>query len=310
MSVAAVDLGTNSLRLLILDDAGAVVARENRIVRLGEGVDATGLILPAALERVANALDEYRELTRRAGVSRLRMVATSAARGARNPDALRAVVTEHLGVPLEIVDGEQEARLSFLGATRSPRVNVGGDVLVVDLGGGSTELVRGRGEVAASRSVDIGSVRLTERVLAGDPPTPAERRHAVVVIDEALDDAFAAVPVAGLDAVVGVAGTVTTVTALALGLKRYDASRIDGATVPIAVARQACETLVGTTVARRVELGIPPGRADVIGAGALIWDRVLNRVAAEAGLTSTITSEADILDGVAREIHPRSDPPL
>jgi exopolyphosphatase/guanosine-5'-triphosphate,3'-diphosphate pyrophosphatase len=308
LRVAGIDCGTNSIRLLIADidpAAGLVrdVVRRMRIVRLGQGVDATGRLADEALARTFAAVDEYGAECREAGVVGLRMVATSATRDAANAAEFVAGVEAILGAPPEVVDGLAEAALSFAGALVTARGTP--PYLVVDLGGGSTELVLGCTAPQAAHSMDVGCVRITERHLHSDPPTAAELAAAASDIDAALDRAAATVDLARVGTLVGVAGTVTTVTAYALGLTRYDPAKIDGTTLSVPQVLAACRALWSTSRAERRALGfLEPGRVDVIGAGALVWSRVIRRVSdavASAGgsLTSVLTSEHDILDGVA-----------
>ncbi|HVN12190.1 MAG TPA: exopolyphosphatase [Kineosporiaceae bacterium] len=306
--VAAVDCGTNSFRLLVADvdpDAGTLVDvdRRTEIVRLGQGVDATGRIAPEALERTLGVARSYAALAAEDGVERVRIVATSALRDAANRasfvDGMRAL----FGVDPEVVTGEAEAALSFRGAVRA----VGeqghhGPYLVVDVGGGSTEVVLGDHEDAEvmARSVDVGSVRLTERHLRSDPPTPAEIERARAEVAAALADVAAALPLSRARTVVGVAGTVTTITAHALHLPAYDSRAVDGAALPLAVVRSACADLLSRSRAGRARLPyLEAGRVDVIGGGALVWTDVLERVHRDTGVTEVITSEHDILDAIA-----------
>lgn len=296
LRVAALDCGTNSLRLLVTDVRGDTkhdVVREMRVVRLGQGVDETGRFHPDALQRTLAVTREFGELATVLGAERVRFCATSAARDAANADELNDGVEAILGVRPEVLTGEAEAQASFLGATRS----ISGPALVVDIGGGSTELVVGDdGEVGWSHSFDVGSVRLTERFLHGDPATVQE----VTALESYLDGMLRP-RVADLDPVstfVGVAGTITTVAAHALELPSYDSSRIHGARLPVDDVRTACLSLLRMSVADRRALPfMHPGRADVIGAGAMILDAVLDAVPLA---TDTVTvSEHDILDGIA-----------
>ncbi|MFQ6171764.1 exopolyphosphatase [Oryzobacter sp. R7] len=306
--VAAVDCGTNSIRLLVADVDGdgrlVDVVRRMEVVRLGQGIDRTGVIAPEAMERTLAMSREYAEVCRRAGVERVRFVATSASRDARNAgefvDGVRAAFGE-LDVAPEVVDGDVEARLSFTGATGDLRtIGLAGPYLVVDLGGGSTELVRGTTDVEAGRSVDVGCVRMTERHLRSDPPTSAEVDGARADIRAALDEAAAVVPLTGIAAVVGLAGSITTVTAHALDLPRYDAERIHLARLPAPDHLAACADLLAMTRAERAALPfMHPGRVDVIGAGALVWAEVLERVLTVSPGAEVVTSEHDILDGIA-----------
>ncbi|GAB7190207.1 Ppx/GppA phosphatase family protein [Kineococcus sp. NUM-3379] len=309
--VAAVDCGTNSLRLLVADvtggagDAGSAatsreVLRWMRIVRLGEGVDRTGAFAPEALRRTLSAVDEVAALCRAHGVGAVRFVATSASRDVSNREELVAGVAARLGVEPEVVSGEEEAALSFAGATAGLAGRHPGPFLVVDLGGGSTELVLGGARVEAARSVDVGSVRLTERHFRDDPPTAAQVAAARADVAAALDEVAAVVPLERTRTLVGVAGTVTTLTALALGLPGYDPARIHGAVLPVGEVRAACEALLAMPRAQRAALAcLHPGRVDVIAAGALVWRTVLERVGAASGVVEVVTSEHDILDGVA-----------
>lgn len=306
--VAAIDCGTNSVRLLVADidpASGRTVelARRMEIVRLGEGVDVHHEFAPEALARTFAAVDDYAAVVAGLGAERIRFAATSASRDARNRDAFLTGVRERLGVTPEVISGDEEAALSFLGATRAVGAGRAAPFLVVDVGGGSTEFALGDEHgVTADRSADIGSVRLTERHLRSDPPTADEIARATADIDRALDWVAEAVDLTRVATLVGVSGTVTTVTAAALGLDRYDPDRLDGAELPLAASRRAAAGLLAAGPARLKTLGyMHPGRADVMGAGALIWTRVLDRVgSATAGRVATaVTSEHDILDGLA-----------
>jgi exopolyphosphatase/guanosine-5'-triphosphate,3'-diphosphate pyrophosphatase len=305
--VAAVDCGTNSIRLLVADVAGSGlrdVHREMRIVRLGQGVDATGRLAPEAVERTRVELADYTAVMRRKGVERVRMVATSATRDAANRDDFFAMVRDTLGADAEVISGDEEARLSFAGAVSELEPD-DGPFVVVDVGGGSTEVVVGAltddgPVVAAARSVDVGCVRLTERCLPDDPPTPEQVEKARAVTSEILAGAFAAVPVEAARTWVGVAGTVTTVAALALRLPEYDADAIHLSRVPLADVHRVSAELLAMPHAERAALGpMHPGRVDVIGAGALIVDVLAQELASRAGITELVASEHDILDGIA-----------
>jgi exopolyphosphatase/guanosine-5'-triphosphate,3'-diphosphate pyrophosphatase len=309
--VGAIDCGTNSIRLLIADadDRGRLsdVHREMRIVRLGQGVDATGRLAPEAIARTRAALTDYTALMRDHGVARVRMVATSATRDASNRDEFFAMAAELLGTVVagavaEVITGTEEAELSFRGAVGE--LDPGeGPFVVVDLGGGSTEVVLGTREVEASRSVDIGCVRLTERCLHSDPPTPAEIAAARGVIADALAEAFAAVPVQRARTWVGVAGTMTTLAALAKRLPAYDSEAIHLSRVPFGDLLPVCEELIGMTRARRAALGpMHEGRVDVIGGGALIVEELADALGRTAGIDELVVSEHDILDGIALSI--------
>ncbi len=313
MRVAAIDCGTNAIRLLVADvlgdDDGVVVEVDRRmeVVRLGEGVDATGVIAPAALARTLAATARYAEVVASLGAQRVRFVATSAARDATNAGELTAGVRALLGVDPEVITGAEEARLSFRGATASSARPAGAGAddphLVVDVGGGSTELVLGSasaGRVVAATSVDVGCVRLTERHLHDDPPSPAQVAAARADVTAALGRAGAVVPLASTATLVGVAGTVTTVTAHAAGLDRYDPTLIHGRVVGVDAVLAACGELLAMTRSQRAALpSMHPGRVDVIGAGALLWGEVVARVAADAGVREVTASEHDILDGTA-----------
>jgi exopolyphosphatase/guanosine-5'-triphosphate,3'-diphosphate pyrophosphatase len=297
--VAAFDCGTNSLRLLVADledGAKTDVHREMRVVRLGQGVDRTGELAPEALERVRAALADYAVTCRDLGVQASRFVATSATRDARNRDAFTALVEQAVGVPPEVVDGDTEAALSLLGATRDLDP-AQGPYLVMDIGGGSTEFVVGDGgRVLGALSVDVGCVRLTERHLHDDPPTPEQVAAARLDVEQALDRVREVVPVAQARTAVGLAGSVTTVAALALGLEAYDPARIHLSRISASQVRRVTEQLLGATWRERAALPVMhTGRADVIGAGALVLDAALTGLE----LDQVLVSEADILDGIA-----------
>jgi exopolyphosphatase/guanosine-5'-triphosphate,3'-diphosphate pyrophosphatase len=295
--VAAIDCGTNSVRLLIADVSGdrlTDVARRMEIVRLGEGVDRTGRLAPEAIERTRHALLGYAAEIAELGVGRVRMCATSASRDASNAADFRSMVRSVLGIDPEVISGDEEARLSFTGAVRGLKEEP--PYLVVDIGGGSTEFVTGTTEVDAALSVDIGCVRMTERHLRSDPPTAAEIAAAEQDITAAVDRALAAVPGREAKTLVGLAGSVTTVTALALKLPRYDAERIHHAVIDYEAVAQVTADLLAATVAERLALPVMhPGRADVIGAGALILRIIMER----SGQSTVVASEHDILDGIA-----------
>jgi exopolyphosphatase / guanosine-5'-triphosphate,3'-diphosphate pyrophosphatase len=343
--VAAIDCGTNSIRLLIADVSPARaeladVTRRMEIVRLGQGVDATGRLAPEALARTLGALEEYARAIQEAGAVATRMVATSATRDASNAAEFTQGVLAILGVEPEVISGAQEARLSFTGATaelagRGAALGaaLAPPYLVVDIGGGSTEFVTGgrgaaggadtggadtgsgatgggsarrggpdggAGELRAI-STDIGCVRLTERHLHGDPPTAQQIAAATADIDAAIDTAAAAVlggtgPALTPRTLVGLAGSVTTVAAIALGLPAYDSERIHHARITAGQVHEVAQRLLGQTRAERAAIGpMHPGRVDVIGAGALILDRIVTRL----GFAEVVASEHDILDGIA-----------
>ena len=295
--VAAIDCGTNSVRLLVADASShglAEVVRTMEIVRLGEGVDRTGRLAPAAIERTRKALEGYAATIAETGAEKVRMVATSASRDASNAEDFRAMVREVLGQDPEVISGEQEALLSFTGAVRG--LPAEGPYLVVDIGGGSTEFVLGTSDVEAARSVDVGCVRLTERHLHDDPPTAAQVAAAEADIRAALASVRETVPLERARTLVGLAGSVTTVTALALGLSEYDSTRIHHARISARQVADVTAMLLGATRRERAALPVMhPGRVDVIGAGAL----VLRVIVEELGVTEVLASEHDILDGIA-----------
>ncbi len=300
MRVAAVDCGTNSLKLLVADldpDTGAqrALAREQRIVRLGQGVDRTGALASDAVARTLDAAEEYAATIADLGVDRVAVAATSAVRDASNGTRLVAGLRDRLGVAPTVLSGRDEAELSYAGAARGLSVRSGQALLLVDVGGGSTELVRGDGpEVVAAGSADVGSVRLTERHLHADPPTPDQVRRAVADIELALDGL--GVTADGVHAVVAVGGTAMTVAAYAAGLDGPDLGRLHGSRLSVGTVRSACAALLSAPVARRRELPfMHPGRADVIGAGALVLDRVLRR----SGAADVLPSAQDVVDGLA-----------
>ena len=301
--VAAIDCGTNTIKLLVADidkDAGTQhdLVRELRIVRLGQGVDRTGRLADEALDRVFRAVEEYAAVIDAHHVDAVRFVATSATRDAANADVFADGVRTRLGVRLDVASGDEEAQLSYDGATRS-LPDVPSPVAVLDIGGGSTELIVGdtaQRRVRAARSLDIGSVRLTERLMPSDPPGTEEVTAARRAVDAALDTLPSyGVHVGDAPTLVGVAGTVTTVAALLLGLRTWDRDRVHHASFPVEDVHDLVERLLGLTVAERETLGVPQGRSDVIGAGALILDEVLRRSRAPV-LT---VSDSDILDGIA-----------
>ena len=338
--VAAIDCGTNSLRLLIADvdpRAGRLddVNRRMEIVRLGQGVDATGRLAPEALTRTFGVLEDYAGTIQRASAGLVRMVATSATRDAANAAEFVAGVSNILGVAPEVLSGDEEARLSFTGATAElapahpgaagePRPDAAGEprpdaaaeprpaaaqrlpepappYLVVDIGGGSTEFVVGAEEPDAAHpiaalSVDIGCVRLTERHLHDDPPQPGQIAAATADVDAALDLVAAKVPVAGARTLIGLAGSVTTVAGIALGLPSYDPVKIHHAVIPAAQVHEVTTGLLGQTREQRAAIPVMhPGRVDVIGGGALVLDCVMARF----GFARVVVSEHDILDGIA-----------
>ncbi len=314
--VAAVDCGTNSIRLLIADINDPAdgrlrdVHREMRIVRLGQGVDATGQFAPEALMRTRSALADFVELMRRHDVEAVRMVATSAARDVANREAFFTMTSDALGTVVpgavaEVITGAEEAKLSFRGAVGELDLATG-PFVVVDLGGGSTEVVLGAAdsdEVVAGYSADIGCVRLTERCLRSDPPTGEEIAAARAVVREGLGEALRSVPVERARTWVGVAGTMTTLAALALKLTIYDSEAIHLSRVGFDELLRVCADLLAMTRAQRAVLGpMHEGRVDVIGGGAIVVQELAAALGEKAGITELVVSEHDILDGIALSI--------
>ncbi|MFF8510830.1 exopolyphosphatase [Streptomyces sp. NPDC015492] len=300
--VAGIDCGTNSIRLLVADvhpETGELVELDRRmtIVRLGQGVDKTGRLAPEALERTFAACRAYAEVIKDLGAEKLRFVATSASRDAENRADFVNGVVEILGVEPEVITGDQEAAFSFTGATGE----LHGDDrrLVVDIGGGSTEFVVGNRHVEAARSVDIGCVRLTERHVRHDPPTAEEAEAIRADVRAALDLAAETVPIGTAETLVGLAGSVTTVAAIALGLPEYDSEKIHHARISAAQVAEVVERLLASTHAERAAIPvIHPGRVDVIIAGALVLREIVERV----GAREVVVSEHDILDGIALSV--------
>lgn len=306
--VAAVDCGTNTIRLLIADSDGARpptdVVRRMEFVRLGQGIDATGRIAPEAMDRTLAAARDYAAQCAELDVTAVRFVATSASRDASNAEEFVAGVREAFhayDVSPEVITGDEEAQLSFRGATGDlVAADVPGPYLVVDLGGGSTEFVRGERSVDAALSTDIGCVRMTERHLRSDPPTAAQIDAATLDIDAAIDRAQARVGFEDVATLVGLAGSVTTITAHALRLSAYDPGVIHGSTVPVDQILASCRAILAADRTERAAMPfMHEGRVDVIGAGALIWSRIVARLAQTAGIEQVRASEADILDGIA-----------
>ena len=301
---AAIDCGTNSIRLLIADvdaDRGTAVdvVREMTVVRLGEGVDATGAFSASALERTFAACRTYAEILRDAGSPPMRFVATSASRDVSNRTEFIDGVHTILGVRPEVISGQEEGALSFAGATAGIPPGAASPFLVVDIGGGSTEFVLGAHAPTHRASVDVGCVRMTERHLAGDPPTPEQVAAARIDIDAAIARAGEVVPFAEAATLVGLAGSVTTVAALALDLPAYDAEAIHHSRIPVADVRAVSDALLVMSRAQRAALPVMhPGRVDVIGAGALVLRRIMD----VTGAAEVLVSEHDILDGVARSV--------
>lgn len=302
MRVAAIDCGTNSIRLLVADIEGDTLTdldRRMEIVRLGEGVDNAGRLSSGALDRTFAACKDYAAIVSSYGINRIRFVATSATRDAANRGEFTSGVKDILGVEPEVISGDEEATLSFLGATRE-LTGLSTPYLVVDIGGGSTEFVLGEKDPVAARSVDMGCVRLTERLMRSDPPTRDEIDRAVGEIDERIAEAGELVPLHQARTLVGLAGSVTTVAAMALDLPRYIPERIHRSVIS---ADQVHEVTARFLTMRKAErLALPymhPGRADVIGGGALILDRIVHAVKANLAEPAVLVSEHDILDGIA-----------
>ncbi|MGW7552779.1 Ppx/GppA phosphatase family protein [Streptomyces rimosus] len=307
--VAAIDCGTNSIRLLVADLDPATgelkdLDRRMTIVRLGQGVDRTGRLAPEALERTFAACREYAGIIRELGAEKLRFVATSASRDAENRDDFVRGVVDILGVEPEVITGDQEAEFSFTGATKelTGRTDLATPYLVVDIGGGSTEFVLGSDTVRAARSVDIGCVRMTERHLVRDGKVladpPGEEQIAAIKADiaRALDRAAETVPLSEARTLVGLAGSVTTVAAIALDLSEYDSAAIHHSRIPLTQVREITHRLLTTTHEERAKIpAIHPGRVDVIAAGALVLLSIMERTGAE----EVVVSEHDILDGIA-----------
>ncbi len=300
--VAAIDCGTNSIRLLVADrhgDSLTSVAREMRIVRLGQDVDRTGRLADEAIERTRVALHDYVGQLRGLGARRVRMVATSASRDADNAAEFQAMVRAVLGAEPEVITGEEEAQLSFTGAVAGLPADLPAPYLVVDIGGGSTEFVVGTGTAGSAVSVDIGCVRMTERHLHDDPPTAAQIAAAEADIRTVVDGALAKVGADRAATLIGLAGSVTTVAGIALDLPEYRPERIHHARIARDRVAAVSADLLRRTHDQRMELGVMhPGRADVIGAGALILRVLMER----AGMDTVIASEHDILDGIALSV--------
>ncbi|MFF3861636.1 exopolyphosphatase [Streptomyces sp. NPDC002209] len=309
--VAGIDCGTNSIRLLVADcdpATGELVELDRRmtIVRLGQGVDKTGRLAPEALERTFAACREYAAVIEELGAERLRFVATSASRDAENRDEFVQGVLGILGVEPEVISGDQEAEFSFIGATKelTGTTHMDKPFLVVDIGGGSTEFVVGEEHVRAALSVDVGCVRMTERHLVvdgavTDPPTAPQIAAIRADIEAALDRVEQTVPLSEARTLVGLAGSVTTVAGIALGLPEYISSAIHHARVPYGTVREISERMLTATHAERAAIPVlHPGRVDVIGAGTLVLLAIMERI----GASEVVVSEHDILDGIAWSI--------
>ena len=305
MRVAAIDCGTNSIRLLIADiENGTLtdVVRTMVIVRLGEGVDKTGEFSQAALARTFAAIETFALLISQHQPERVRFVATSASRDVSNRSEFMDGVLSRLGIEPDIISGDEEAELSFLGATAdlvNEQEPPAAPYLVVDIGGGSTEFVLGTTGPTAAISTNVGCVRMTERHLISDPATPQEIAAAIADIDAAIDLAYQSVPISQAHSLIGLAGSVTTVAAIALGLSEYDSTAIHGSRISAPDIHRITGELLAMTRAQRAKLGpMHEGRIDVIGSGALVLDRIMIRT----GLGEVVVSERDILDGIARAL--------
>ena len=293
-NVAAIDCGTNSIRLLISSSSGAELVREMEIVKLGEGVDRTKNFSPEAVARTLKALRYFKELIDQNDVTHVRFCATSATRDAQNREIFTIPVEEILGVAPEVIVGTEEARLSFLGATAELSRELA-PFLVVDIGGGSTEFVLGTSDVIAAISVDIGCVRMTERHFSQDPPSTDEIANARRDINKAIDRASESVAISSAKTLIAVAGTATTVAAAALHLPEYDRVQIHGARISAERAIEISEWLLSLTRAERAGLGyMHPGRVEVIAAGSLVLAEIIKRT----GAREFVASERDILDGI------------
>ena len=300
--VGAIDIGTNSVRLLVAEVDGTgrdakleTLDRRMRITRLGQGVDASGALAPDAIARTVAVLREYRSALDEYGVTRVRATATSAARDASNRDEFFTAARE-VGIEPELLSGEEEAALSFLGATAD--LDAAAPYLVVDIGGGSTEFVLGTSEPVGLISVNIGCVRITEQFLHSDPPAPEELSNAVAVVRDYIADVERAIPgVADATTLVGLAGTVSSVAAVELGLPEYDRDKIHHFRLTKAAAEDVFRTLATESAAERAHNpGLEPGRVDVIVGGAIVLVTILRAL----GFDEVLVSEADILDGLAR----------
>lgn len=302
--VAAIDCGTNSIRLLIAEPAGLDglkdLQRRLEIVRLGQGVDASGEFHPDALQRTFAAVDEYAKLIKKADVpvERIHFVATSATRDVKNRETFFAGIKQRLGVLPDVISGEAEARLSFVGALSRVRPEAE-PVLVLDIGGGSTELITGgsNGDMRGAISLDIGSVRVTERFLKHNPVAADDLERAIRYVDGLLADS--GVDFGSIGSWIGVAGTATTLAGLYLELERYDPERVHGSRIPLPAIAELLHRLAAMTVEEiRALPSMHPGRADVITGGALVE----SRIAARLNVDNLIVSESDILDGIALEL--------
>ena len=304
MKIAAIDCGTNSIRLLIMDYQKAdqsltEIIREMRIVRLGEGVDQTKSFSEAALTRTKAAIEEYAKLIEHYSVEKIRFVATSATRDANNRDIFFVMVKKALGIEAEVITGEEEAALSFAGATRSLASKLEGPFLVIDLGGGSTELVVGQQTPTTAYSMNVGCVRMTERHAPGGNPTDSQEQAIRADVRAALAAAREKVDFSNVKTVIGVAGTVTTVAAHALKINKYDPNVLHGAAISSQQVSQTAVDFIKLSFEERAALPyMHPGRVEVITAGAIVLDEIIKEIKAN----KLIASERDILDGVAWSI--------
>ena len=301
-AVAALDCGTNSTRLLVVRASGEVAAREMRITRLGAGVDAARRLQPEAIWRTLDVLKEYRTIMDAEQVTRARLVATSAVRDAANPEAFLELASELVGVRAEVLSGDEEGRVSYEGAT-SELPAIAGQTVVIDIGGGSTEIVTLAHGAIAAISLDIGCVRLTERYLKSDPPTAEEIDAARGAISVELDRAVQGIPalaqLGSRDRLVGLAGTVSTLASLELGLAHYERDRIHHSVLPLTSVVKWCDLLGAERVQERAErAAITKGREDVIFGGVLVLRETMSRF----GMAECVVSEADILDGLVLEL--------
>jgi exopolyphosphatase/guanosine-5'-triphosphate,3'-diphosphate pyrophosphatase len=297
-ALAAIDIGTNSVRLLVTDSAGRELERSMRMTRLGQGVDVAGELLPEAIARTVAVLAEYAARMQAHGVARVRAVATSAARDARNGSTFFDAAERTLGVRPELLSGDSEARLSFYGATLGLRRS-DGPFLVIDLGGGSTEFVLGSQHPEAAISLQMGCVRMTERHLHADPPTSDELRACQSDVRRELARVRAAMDVTKARRVVGLAGTVTALAAMQLGLTHYDATRTHHSHLSATEVSTLTARLAGANVAERRGLLVEPARAEVIVGGAVVLELIMS----ELGLPELLVSECDILDGLAASLN-------
>jgi len=302
VSVAAIDIGTNTTRLLVSED-GRDVERLSVITRLGAGVDRTGRLDTAAIERTVATLARYREVLERHQVTAVRAVTTSAARDAANRDAFLAAARGALGVTPEVISGQEEGRLAFAGATAGLAPG-DGPFCVIDIGGGSTEFIVGTEHVEGLVSVDVGSVRLTEAELVGDPPRPEELSNSIAIVDAHLDDVLRELPaVVEARSLIGVAGTITTVAAVEIGA--YDRARVHGFRLSRPAVEDVFRTLATESLADRMHNpGLDPARADVIVGGCCILVAILRRLQAE----ELLVSDADLLDGIVAGLSPGREP--